>query len=294
MQCRKPDVLANDLISARSVTWRTDRSPIRNDLAGTFSPERADITGKPLADTTISIAHAGLVLSSMLATGLGLTVSEITTPLRNARLVLLSRLANFVVMPIAALAPPRRCGSTSARRGPLLLGRRPAHRSAEIGEISKGNLAFGWVLMVLLMVVTVGYLPLVLRSCCRGVSVNPAQIARSSVSAHVAAAAGALVGGSGSRLPPRLSTKPVLDRGLHPVDRLIVVITGNEHQRARRVGTRGPRRSPLPCRGIWGRRGRLVDHVRTRGGSWPSALRNATCRRARGGRSEFHPPEWSS
>ena len=57
-----------------------------------------------LIQKTISIATLVFVLSSMLATGLGLTVSEIITPLRNARLVVLSLLANFVVMPLAAPA----------------------------------------------------------------------------------------------------------------------------------------------------------------------------------------------
>ena len=56
-----------------------------------------------LIQKTISIATLVFVLSSMLATGLGLTVSEIITPLRNTRLVVLSLLANFVLMPLAAV-----------------------------------------------------------------------------------------------------------------------------------------------------------------------------------------------
>jgi len=49
----------------------------------------------------------------------------------------------------------------------------------KLAQIAKGNLAFGVGLMVLLMVVTVGYLPLVLPILLPGVSVNPAEIARS-------------------------------------------------------------------------------------------------------------------
>ena len=49
----------------------------------------------------------------------------------------------------------------------------------KLAEIAKGNLAFAVGLMVLLMVVTVGYLPLVLPLLLPGVSVNPAKIARS-------------------------------------------------------------------------------------------------------------------
>ena len=57
-----------------------------------------------LLQKAATVAMLVFVLSSMLATGLGLTVSEIITPLRNARLVVLSLLANFVLMPLAAVA----------------------------------------------------------------------------------------------------------------------------------------------------------------------------------------------
>ena len=50
-----------------------------------------------------SVAMIAFVLSSMVAMGLGLTVSQIFAPLRRARLVGLSLVANFVLMPVAAL-----------------------------------------------------------------------------------------------------------------------------------------------------------------------------------------------
>ena len=50
------------------------------------------------------VAMLSIVVSSMLAMGAGLTVSQISEPLRNARLVLLALLANFVLMPLGALA----------------------------------------------------------------------------------------------------------------------------------------------------------------------------------------------
>src|SRR6476661_6698698 len=134
-----------------------------------------------LIQTIISIATLVFVLSSMLATGLGLTVSEIITPLRNTRLVVLSLLANFVMMPLAAvgLAALLRLDQPLGV-GLLLLGTAAgAPFLPKLAQIAKGNLAFGVGLMVLLMVVTVGYLPLVLPSLLPGVSVNPAKIARS-------------------------------------------------------------------------------------------------------------------
>lgn len=56
-----------------------------------------------LMQKATSVATLIFVLSSMLAMGLGFTVSKIITPLRNVRLVVLSLLANFVLMPLAAL-----------------------------------------------------------------------------------------------------------------------------------------------------------------------------------------------
>ena len=60
-----------------------------------------------LKQAAISISMIVFVLSSMLGMGLGLRVSEIVAPLRNWRLVMLSLVANFVVMPFAALALAR-------------------------------------------------------------------------------------------------------------------------------------------------------------------------------------------
>ena len=52
----------------------------------------------------LPVAMLLFVLSSMLAMGFGLTVAQIIAPLRNGRLVASSLLANFVLMPLAALA----------------------------------------------------------------------------------------------------------------------------------------------------------------------------------------------
>ena len=51
----------------------------------------------------------------------------------------------------------------------------------KLAQLAKGNLAFAVGVMVLLMVMTVGYLPLVLPLLLEGVSVNPVKIARSLV-----------------------------------------------------------------------------------------------------------------
>jgi bile acid:Na+ symporter, BASS family len=57
-----------------------------------------------LLNKAVTVAMLGFVVSSMLAMGSGLTIRQIIAPLRNARLVLLALLANFVLMPLGALA----------------------------------------------------------------------------------------------------------------------------------------------------------------------------------------------
>ena len=114
-----------------------------------------------LKQAAISISMIVFVLSSMLGMGLGLRVSEIVAPLRNWRLVMLSLVANFVVMPFAALALARILRlDESMGIGLLLLGLAGgAPFLPKLAQIAKGNLAFAVGLMVLLMVITVGYLP---------------------------------------------------------------------------------------------------------------------------------------
>src|SRR5918994_625487 len=105
-----------------------------------------------LTELLISGANASVVVfvvSSTLSVGLALTVAQILAPLRNVRLVVLSLLANFVLAPIVAIGLARVLGLDEP------LG------------------------MVVLMVVTVGYMPIVLPLSLEGVSVNPAAIARS-------------------------------------------------------------------------------------------------------------------
>jgi len=166
-----------------------------------------------LMQAAISVAMLGFVLSSMLAMGLGLTVREIIAPLRNVRLIVLSLVANFVLMPLVAIALARVLRLEEAFGvGLLLLGTAAgAPFLPKLAQIAKGNLAFAVGLMVLLMVITVGYLPVALPALLPGVSVNPAQIARSLFLLMLLPLAGALA--VRAKFPaPAGRAKPVLDR----------------------------------------------------------------------------------
>ena len=130
---------------------------------------------------TIPVAMFVFVVSSMLAVGLSLSVGQIIAPLRNARLVTLALLVNFVLMPLCALAIARLLHLDQPLGVALLILGTAAGAPflPKLAEIAKGNLAFAVGLMVLLMVLTVGYMPLVLPLLLEGVSVDPLKIARS-------------------------------------------------------------------------------------------------------------------
>jgi bile acid:Na+ symporter, BASS family len=189
-----------------------------------------------------SVAMIAFVLSSMVAMGLGLTISQIIAPLRRARLVGLSLLANFVLMPVAAL------GLAALLRldeplgvGLLLLGTAAgAPFLPKLAQIAKGDLAFAVGLMVLLMVVTVVYLPLVLPLLLPGVSVNPQKIARSLFLLMLLPLAGALaVRAWFSDLAAR--TKPFLDKfsNLSLILLVVLITIANVNNVVAVFGTRG-------------------------------------------------------
>ena len=188
------------------------------------------------------VAMLVFVLSSMLAMGLDLTVGQIVAPLRNARLVVLSLLVNFVLMPLGALALAAQLRLDQPLGvGLLLLGvAAGAPFLPKLAQIAKGNLAFGVGLMVLLMVVTVGYLPLVLPSLLAGVTVNPAQIARSLLLLMLLPLAGALaVKAYSADIAAR--TKPLLDRlsNLGLIVLVLLITVANVNNVLAVFGTRG-------------------------------------------------------
>ena len=123
------------------------------------------------------------VVSSMLAVGLSLTVRQILAPLRNVKLVSLALLLNFFLMPLAAYVIARMLRLDQPLGVALLLLGTAAGAPflPKLAAVAKGSLAFAVGLMVLLMVLTVGYMPLVLPVLLEGVSVDPMKIARSLV-----------------------------------------------------------------------------------------------------------------
>ena len=131
--------------------------------------------------TIVPVVMLVFVVSSVLAVGLSLTVNEILAPLGRGKLVALALLANFVLMPLAALVIARVLSLDQPLGIALLLlgAAAGAPFLPKLASIAKGNLAFSVGLMVLLMVLTLAYMPLVLPLLIKGVSVKPMNIARS-------------------------------------------------------------------------------------------------------------------
>ena len=180
-------------------------------------------------EKAVPIATLIFVVSSMVAMGLGLTIAQVTAPLRNLRLVSLSLLANFVLMPACAVVLARVLRLDEPLGvGLLLLGTAAgAPFLPKLTQIAKGNLAFAVALMVLLMVITVAYMPLVLPILLPGVSVNPVRIALSLVVTMLLPLGVALA--VNAKLPAAAArAKPLFDRlstlGLILVVVLLVVV----------------------------------------------------------------------
>jgi len=132
-----------------------------------------------LLNKVATTALLGFVVSSMMAMGVGFTFGQIIDALRDVRLVLLALLANFVVMPLGALALEKMLRLDEPLGvGLLLLGAAAgAPFLPKLTELAKGNLPLAVGIMMLLAIGTVGYLPLILPLLLPGVTVNSAKIA---------------------------------------------------------------------------------------------------------------------
>jgi len=195
-----------------------------------------------LLNKTSTVAMLSFVISSMLAMGAGLSIRQIIQPLRDARLVVLALMANFVLMPLLAIGISAVLYLDEPLRiGLLLLGcAAGAPFLPKLAELAQGNLPFAVGTMVLLMVATVGYLPIVMPLLLPGVAVNPAQIGQSLVLLML------LPLGIGLCLKARFeelaaTAKPLLDRASNiSLLLLVLLITAANIDKVLQVfGTRG-------------------------------------------------------
>jgi len=129
----------------------------------------------------VTLAALIFVVSSMLAMGFSLTTQQIIEPLKNVRLVLLAVVVNFVAVPLLAWVIQAVMDlDQDIYTGILLMATAAgAPFLPKLAEVAKGNAAFSVGLMVLLMVTTVVYMPVVLPLLVSGVTIKPWDIASS-------------------------------------------------------------------------------------------------------------------
>ena len=137
-----------------------------------------------ISEILLTVTQVGMltfVVASMAAMGLGLTIERIVQPLREVRLVLLLLLANFVIVPGVAIAAGRLLPmEEAAATAVILIGCcAGAPFLPKLAQLAKGDVALSVGAMVLLMVVTVGYAPIVVPLVVEGADIAPWDIASS-------------------------------------------------------------------------------------------------------------------
>ncbi len=137
---------------------------------------------------TFKISVLVFVVGSMIGMGLGLTIKQIMDPLKDLKLVIMSLIANFILVPIfvygiTILLPL----SEGYKIGLILLSiAAGAPFLPKLADIAKSNVPFSIGLMLLLMVVTIFYLPLVLPLLLKGAEVSSWEIAKSLITMMLA------------------------------------------------------------------------------------------------------------
>ena len=137
-----------------------------------------------ISEVALIVTQASMltfVVASMAAMGLGLTLERISEPLRDWRLVVLLLVANFVVVPVIAVAVGRLLPmDEAAATAVILIGCcAGAPFLPKLAQLAKGDVALSVGAMVLLMVLTVFYAPIVVPLVIEGADVDPWDIASS-------------------------------------------------------------------------------------------------------------------
>ncbi len=127
----------------------------------------------------LDIATLVFAVSSMLSVGFSYTVRELIEPLRNPRLVIGALVANFVLVPLLAYAITGFLSLGEGREIGLLLvaGAAGAPFLIKLTQAADGDVALASGLLVLLVMVTIGYMPIVVPLIAPGAEVSATSIA---------------------------------------------------------------------------------------------------------------------
>jgi bile acid:Na+ symporter, BASS family len=116
-----------------------------------------------LLSSLLNITTLVFAVSSMLSVGFSYTVRELIEPLRNARLVIGALVSNFVLVPLLAYTITTFLSLGEGREIGLLLVATAAGAPflIKLTQAADGDLALAAGLLVLMVVVTIGYMPIV-------------------------------------------------------------------------------------------------------------------------------------
>jgi predicted Na+-dependent transporter len=129
--------------------------------------------------TVLNFSTLVFAATSMLSVGFSYTVKEIIEPLRNVRGVLVALLANFILVPLLAFAVTRLLTLDPAMEIGLILVSTAAGAPflIKLTQMADGDLAFAAGLLVLLLVVTMAYMPIVVPLIAPEAAVSATSIA---------------------------------------------------------------------------------------------------------------------
>jgi BASS family bile acid:Na+ symporter len=137
-----------------------------------------------LEESLVLVTKVGMflfIVAGMAAMGLSLTVPRIVEPLRDLRVVALLLVANFVAVPAVAVAAARILPMDDAASTAVILVGCCAGAPflPKLAQLARGDTALAVGGMVLLMVVTVFYAPIVVPLAVEGATVDAWDIASS-------------------------------------------------------------------------------------------------------------------
>ncbi len=136
---------------------------------------------KEIFEIVFNLSMLIFVAGSMVTLGLGLTIAQIIEPFKNIKMVILSVIANFVVVPLFALAMVGLLPvSEGVRIGILLLsigGGAPFIPT--IVKVAHGKVGGAIGLMLLLLLITIFFMPFAVPMLFPGASVSFWDIAKS-------------------------------------------------------------------------------------------------------------------
>ena len=134
-------------------------------------------------EIVFNLSMLGFVAGSMITLGLGLSVAQIFAPFKNVRIVIRALIANFIIVPLFALGLVSWLPMSEGVRIGIILtslgGGAPF--IPMIVAMAKGHVGGGVGLMMLLLIITVFFMPLAVPVMLSGVSVSGLEIAKSLV-----------------------------------------------------------------------------------------------------------------